>query len=192
MANMVAHSIALQNIAPDRTIENPEIGDRVTFLRTTEETNGEYLLLRIELAPGGGNGLHYHPAFTEEFHAVEGRLNVELEGRHLALEPGERALVPIGARHRFYSTSDEPIVFEVEIRPARRFEEGVRIGYGLARDGLVRPGGMPRSIWHAALLLQLADTYSADIPGWLIRLPVRVLAAIARRRGVERALAKYL
>ena len=189
---MVAHSIALQNIAPDRTIENPEIGDRVTFLRTTEETNGEYLLLRIKLAPGGGNGLHYHPAFTEEFRAVEGRLNVEVEGRHLALGPGETALVPIGAPHRFYSTSDAPILFEVEIRPAGRFEAGVRIGYGLARDGLVRPGGMPKSIWHAALLLQLAGTYPAGIPRWLIQLPLGLLAAIARRRGVERTLAKYL
>ena len=189
---MVANSITLENIAPDRTIENPEIGDRVTFLRTTEETNGEYLLLRIELAPRGGNGLHYHPTFTEEFHAVEGRLNVELEGRHLTLEPGETALVPIGARHRFYSTSDEPILFEVEIRPARQFEAGARIAYGLARDGLVRPGGMPKSIWHAALLLQFAGTYPAGIPSWLIRLPVGVLAAIARWRGEDRALAKYL
>ncbi len=189
---MVAHGIGLRNIAQDRVIENPEIGDRVTFLRTTEETNGEYLLLQIELAPRGGNSLHYHPTFTEEFHAVAGQLNVELEGRHLTLEPGERALVPIGARHRFYSTSDEPIVFEVEIRPARRFEEGARIGYGLARDGLVRPGGMPKSIWHAALLFQLGGTYPAGIPGWLIRPPLGLLAVIARWRGIDRDLAKYL
>ena len=189
---MVAHGIAPQTIAADRTIENPAIGDRVTFLKTTAETDGEYLLLRIELAPRGGNSLHYHPAFTEEFRAVEGRLNVELAGRQLTLEPGERALVPIGARHRFYSTSDEPILFEVEIRPAQRFEEGARIGYGLARDGLVRPGGMPKSIWHAALLLPLGGTYPAGIPRWLLQVSLGPLAAIARRRGVERALAKYL
>jgi len=189
---MVAHGIAPKTIAADRTIENPAIGDRVTFLKTTAETDGEYLLLRIELAPRGGNSLHYHPAFTEKFRAVEGRLNLELEGRQLALEPGERALVPIGARHRFYSTSDEPILFEVEVRPARRFEEAVRIGYGLARDGLVRPGGMPKSIWHAALLLPLGGTYPAGIPRWLLQVPLGLLAAIARRRGVERALAKYL
>jgi hypothetical protein len=148
--------------------------------------------MRSVVAPGGGLSLHYHPDFTEEFRAVEGRLNLELEGRQLVLEPGERALVPIGARHRWYSTSDAPIVFEVEVRPARRFEEGLRIAYGLARDGLVRPGGMPKSLWHAALLLQLAGTYPAGIPRWLLQVPLGLLATIARRRGVEHALAKYL
>jgi quercetin dioxygenase-like cupin family protein len=177
---MVAYDIAPQSIAADRVLEHPHIKDRVTFLKTSEETNGEYLLLRSEVAPGGGLGLHYHPDFTEEFRAVQGRLNVEVGGRRLALAPGERALVPIGARHRWYSTSDEPIVFEVEIRPARRFEAGLRVAYGLARDGLVQPDGMPKSIWHAALLLQLAGTYPAGVPRWLLQVPLGIVAAIAK------------
>ena len=35
----------------ERVIENPVIGDRVTFLKTAEETDGEYMLAKVELAP---------------------------------------------------------------------------------------------------------------------------------------------
>ena len=34
-----------QATIPARVVENPVIGDRVTFLQTTQETNGEYLLI---------------------------------------------------------------------------------------------------------------------------------------------------
>ena len=44
--------------------------------------------------------MHYHLIFTEAFELLEGRLNVDLDGRHLVLGPGEKALAPIKARHR--------------------------------------------------------------------------------------------
>jgi mannose-6-phosphate isomerase-like protein (cupin superfamily) len=129
----------------ERVIENPVIGDRVTFLKTAEETNGEYMLAKVELAPNGGNAMHYHLAFTEAFEVLEGRLNVDLDGRHLVLGPGEKALVPKRIPHRFYSTSDEPVTFTVEMRPARRMEDALRVAYGLARDGRPTPGRSPKT-----------------------------------------------
>jgi mannose-6-phosphate isomerase-like protein (cupin superfamily) len=119
----------------DRVIENPIIKDRVTFVKTTEETNGEYLLFKLEIAPQGGNVMHYHTTFTEKFEVVEGQLNVMLNGEHRVLEAGQSALVPMMAHHRFFSTSDKPVTAIVEIRPARQFEKSLRIAYGLARDG---------------------------------------------------------
>jgi hypothetical protein len=41
-----------------RTIENPIIKDRVTFIRTSNETHGEVTEILVELAPGGGNEPH--------------------------------------------------------------------------------------------------------------------------------------
>jgi hypothetical protein len=48
-----------------RTIENPITGERVTFLATAEETNGEYVRIRYE-TPAGAPGvvMHYHLAYT--------------------------------------------------------------------------------------------------------------------------------
>ena len=53
-----------------RVFENPVIGDRVTFLKSSEETNGAYTLLEIELIAKGGNALHYNRSFSETFTAV--------------------------------------------------------------------------------------------------------------------------
>jgi hypothetical protein len=35
----------------ERVIENPIIGDRVTFLKTAEETDGEYMLAKWSWPP---------------------------------------------------------------------------------------------------------------------------------------------
>ena len=43
----------------NRTYENPSIGDKITFIKTSEETNGEYTLIKVELKPGGSNSPHY-------------------------------------------------------------------------------------------------------------------------------------
>jgi hypothetical protein len=56
-----------------RTIENPVAGERVTFLATAEETNGEYVRIRNETSAGApGVVMHYHLAFTEAFEVLKG------------------------------------------------------------------------------------------------------------------------
>ena len=176
----------------ERVIENPVIGDRVTFLKTAEETDGEYMLAKVELAPHGGNAMHYHLTFTEAFEVLEGRLNVDLDGRHLVLGPGEKALVPIKSRHRFYSTSDEPVTFTVAMRPARRMEEALRVAYGLARDGKTNAKSVPRNVFELALLYELGESYLVGMPLLVQRAVFGVLAKVARWGGVEKSLEKYL
>ena len=129
-----------QAAIPGRVLENPVIGDRVTFLKTTQETNGEYLLEQVELAPHGGNAMHYHVAFTEAFEVLKGNLHVIVDGQERVLGAGDTAFVPVNAPHRFYSTSDERVVFTIEFRPARQMEKAIRIAYGLARDGKTTKG----------------------------------------------------
>jgi len=42
-------------------IENPVSGERITFLRTAADTNGEYLAIELELTPDGHvPGMHVH------------------------------------------------------------------------------------------------------------------------------------
>jgi mannose-6-phosphate isomerase-like protein (cupin superfamily) len=176
----------------DRVIENPVIGDRVTFLKTTEETGGEYLLAEIELAPHGGNAMHYHLTFTEAFEVLEGRLNVDVDGLTLVLGPGERAFVPKRIPHRFYSTSDEPAKFRAKIRPARRMEDALRIAYGLARDGKTNAKSVPKNVWQLALLFEMGEGYLAGAPLFLQRAVFGALAMVARWKGVDKSFQKYL
>lgn len=180
------------SLTQDRVIENPIIKDRITFLKTTEETNGEYLLLQLEVAPHGGNLMHYHTTFTEKFEVVEGQLDVMVNSEHKVLTAGQSALVPLMVHHRFFNTSDKPVTALLEIRPARQFEKSLRVAYGLARDGKTNGQSLPTSIWHLALLFQLGESYVPGLPLFIQRAIFGVLASFAKRLGKDKELEKYL
>ena len=58
---------------PGAVIENPVIGDRITFLRTTAETAGELLEFDIFARAGAqGPPEHIHPHSTERFEVLRG------------------------------------------------------------------------------------------------------------------------
>jgi quercetin dioxygenase-like cupin family protein len=174
--------------AADRRIYNPAQKDAVIFLETAEETNGAYSLLQMEVAPGGGNVLHYHKAFAEHFTVISGEFGVQVGKDVRVLRPGQSAVAPAGSRHRWYNTSQQTATVRVELRPASPgFERMLRITYGLARDGQVNQQGLPTNIWHMALLVEMSDTSPTGLFSAVAPL-LRALAKLARRRGIEREL----
>src|SRR3712207_641713 len=161
----VAHGTAT-NL--ERTIENPVTGERYTFLATAEEKNGELLKLKEEIPAGtSGAPLHYHLTFTEGFEVLEGGLDLRVGEDHLVLGSGESATVPLGTPHRFWNSSDEPAVFEAEIRPARKMEQSLRVMVGLARDGKTNDKGVPENLFELALLYELSESYIVGMPLFL-------------------------
>ncbi|MBD0383318.1 cupin domain-containing protein [Paenibacillus sedimenti] len=172
-----------------RTIENPLVQDRVTFITTGAESGGSFEYVEVELAPGGGVDLHYHLAFTEHFEAVHGVLHLELDGLFRELLPGQTVSAPPGSLHRFFNPGHEKIIFHVKIAPARRFEQMLRISYGLARDGKVRgKTGIPRNVLDLAVIFELGETYMKGIPIGLQKGIFGTLYRIAKWRGVEERL----
>ena len=170
-----------------RTIDNPVIKDRITFIKTSAETGGEYSEIVVELSPGGGNEPHYHTLFTESFTVVEGELGV-LDGKaEKTLGPGETASVAPGVVHCFFNRSDRVIKFKGEARPGHvGLEHFAQIAYGLARDGEVNKKGYPNRLPHIAVLMEMGDV---RIPGLLFKLLAPAFKVIAARaRGVEREL----
>jgi quercetin dioxygenase-like cupin family protein len=85
-----------------RTFVNPAINDTATFIKTSEETNGEYTLIEIDLGKSDGPPLHYHNAFSEKFQVQEGVLYVQVGKDKKVLNVGESVIVPAGIPHRFY------------------------------------------------------------------------------------------
>ena len=71
--------MSLKNFCMDnpRRIYNPVQKDYVTFIKTSAETNGEFTLVEVELAPQGGVGIHYHKTYSERFDCLEGELKVQ-------------------------------------------------------------------------------------------------------------------
>ncbi len=168
-----------------RVFHNPVIGDKVTLVKTTEETKGEYTLIEVEVVPGGGNALHTHDSYSEKFTVIEGRLSVNLYGTVHQVEAGESATVPVKAAHCFMNNTRKPVKFLVEFRPAQPgFEKAIAIGYGLAADGLVTKKSMPKNIIHAAILVVLSDTSPTGFVKLLIPI-FRVIALFSRKTEAE-------
>jgi mannose-6-phosphate isomerase-like protein (cupin superfamily) len=171
-----------------RRIENPVIGDVVTFLETSAETGGKRTLLEIGLAPGGGNTPHYHRTYDEIFRVLEGHLTVELDGTEHELSPGEEATAAAGSLHCFRNRGAERARFNVELRPGHEgLEKSLVVAYGLAVDGRTNGKAIPKNPLHTALVLDWSET---RLPGIykLVEAPLRLLARLARRRGVDREL----
>lgn len=159
-----------------RIFENPKIQDKVTVITSPAETNHEYMLLEVELKPKGGNDLHFHETFTEEFIPVAGTLGVQVGKETLDLLPGESSLVQKNVMHRFFNPTNETIKFHVKIVPAKEnFIQGLAIAYGLAADGHTNEKGMPKKLDHLALLIDLTETK--------LKGPMALIASFMTRRA---------
>ncbi len=171
-------------------IYNPVQRDTITFLETSAATEGERTLQEIELAPGGGNRLHYHTAFTERFEVLENTLHVQAGREVRILLPGESVSAPPYTPHRFFNPTPRPTRFLAEIRPGSvGMEQALQIVYGLASDGKTTKEGVPSNLYHLAVILSLSNSM---MPGLFALLtPVlRPLAARARALGIEQELIK--
>jgi quercetin dioxygenase-like cupin family protein len=155
------------------------IKDSVTFLRTSEETNGKMTEAEITLMPGGGNPLHYHKTYSETFKAIEGELGVRLgKNNTKILKPGESYSVAPMTAHCFFNPTEKEIKFNITLTPGHTgFENSLRIIYGLASDGLTDKNTVPKSLKHTAIIVCMSDM---NLPG-LLTLFFPVLKAIAKR-----------
>ena len=137
--------------------------------------------------------MHYHLAYTEAFEVLKGKLDmcVGTKENHLVLAEAESVFVPLNTAHRFWNSSPEPVVFEVEVRPARNFEKAVRATSGLAEDGRTNDKGVPKNILELALIYELSESYIVGMPLFLQKGIFGALARIARWRGYDPEFSKY-
>ncbi|HEY9197691.1 MAG TPA: cupin domain-containing protein [Mucilaginibacter sp.] len=172
----------------NRSIYNPIQKDSVTFIKTAKETNGEYTLVEVELAVGGGVGLHYHKTYSEKFSCLDGVVQVGLGKKIYSLVPGEQAVAQPNVNHLFRNRGGATCRFRVELRPASRgFEQSLQIGYGLASDGLTNKKGFPKDKLALAWLFDISES---NLPGWMsiFEFMLRIQARKARAKGVDKAL----
>jgi quercetin dioxygenase-like cupin family protein len=146
-----------------KVYENPVYGDKAVFLKTAEDTNGLCTLIEMQVAPGGGNQPHSHDDYAECFIVLEGELTLLVGKEYRKLKKGETLKVPARTVHCFKNRSKTPVKFLVEFTPGQPgFEKVLKIGYGLAKDGLTSSKGVPNKFSHFALLVVMS---SVKIPG---------------------------
>ena len=143
-----------------KTYHNPINGEYTKILESAAETEGEYTLLEVSLKPGGGNPIHYHKKFTEEFFAVKGTLGLWYKDKNIYLKPGESRLVPIGVAHRFFNDTNEDIIFRIILRKGQPgFENFIKSLFGLVNDSKTTAKQTPLNPFYAAVLLKWGYTH---------------------------------
>lgn len=176
-----------------RCIYNPVQKDYVTFVKTSEETNGQATVVEVELAAGGGVGIHYHKTYAEKFECLEGELKVQTGKTIQTLTAGQTATAHPPVPHRFFNDSGKTCKFRCELNPASRgFEQSLQVGYGLARDGQTNSKGFPKDRLALAWLFEISES---NLPGWMsiFEFILRRQAKKARAKGIDKALTeKYV
>lgn len=177
-------------MAEPRTYYNPVNSEYARILKSSKDTDGDYSLLEVSLSPGGGNPLHYHRKFTEEFIAVKGNLGLQYEKQIVYLQPGQQQLVPVGIHHRFFNDSAEEIIFRVILRPGQPgFENFLKAMFGLVNEGrTITKNQIPKNIYHIAVMHHWGDTYLINpFVVWLSPL-FNWLYRRAVKKGIEQRL----
>ena len=152
------------------TIDNPLTGERMTFLKTTAETNGRSFEFEFVAPPGWAVPEHIHPHQQERTQMVSGELSGRVAGEAFRLLPGEVRVVPSGVVHAWRNLSEEGEVrFSVEFSPALKMESGFETAWGLARDGKATKAGLPK---NPLQLVVFADEHKDEV--FLTRPPIPV------------------
>jgi quercetin dioxygenase-like cupin family protein len=156
------------------SIENPLTGERMTFLKTTADTNGQFLEFEFIAPPGWSVSEHIHPYQQERTQMISGVLSGRVAGEEVGLGAGEVRVVPAGVVHAWRNPSDqEEARFSVTFSPALKMESGFETAWGLARDGKATRAGVPK---NPLQLVVLASEHKDEV--YLPRPPIAVQKAL--------------
>jgi quercetin dioxygenase-like cupin family protein len=137
----------------NQVIENKTIGDKVKFLVTAADSNGELLRAELWVKPNGeGPPLHYHPVQAETFNIIKGEMNLICDGAKMVLKTGESFTVPPNTPHKFWNGSNAEAVAIVDLVPALKTEYFIETMYALDMKGKTNKAGLPNMLQFSAML----------------------------------------
>jgi quercetin dioxygenase-like cupin family protein len=170
-----------------QVIDNPISGERITFVKTAADTNGELLAVDLELSRDGQvPGAHVHPFQEERFEIVDGTMRFRKGLKAITARAGDRVVVPPGMVHRFENAGNTTAHVRVEVRPALRMEELFEVTVALAREGHTNKRGMPHPLALAVFMQEFeAEVRAPFVPTPAVRAATAPLRWLAWRRGLD-------
>lgn len=176
------------------TLEHPVTGERLAFLKTVRDTDGE--LLQVDFFMKGGGFVaaeHVHAYQEERFEVLSGSVRFRVRGQERDVGAGETMVVPTGTPHVWWNPSEEEAHLIVELRPALRTETFFETFFGLAKDGKVNPrSGLPNLFQLALLAREYEDEiYLARPPLFVQRVLFGLLASIGKLLGYKARYPEY-
>jgi quercetin dioxygenase-like cupin family protein len=172
-------------ISKGQTLVNPVTGERMTFLRTAAETDGEHVLIELRAEPQASvAAAHLHPAQLETFDVVKGTLGAKVAGEEIVAHAGDVLVVEPGQAHKWWNAGERELVFLCEVRPALQFESLIETMFSLAAAGKTNKKGMPNPLWLAVIAQAHFDTVRLPFPpAFLQRVGLALGAPLGRLAG---------
>jgi quercetin dioxygenase-like cupin family protein len=175
-----------------QTLYNHVTKEKFTWLETSRDTNGKFLSLDCEVAPGGKVAVrHIHPRQDETFEIKEGVLRLEINGDTKLYQKGEKVIVPKGQPHWWCNDSATATLdIEVTFTPALKTEIFFEQFFGLANDGKTNADGSPTFMQVMAMCNEY-EIYIAGPPIAIQKVLGYLLGGIARLLGKRKFYPEY-
>ncbi len=170
---------------------NPLTGEKAMIV----EKSDAGLVVDFAVEAGGfvPGGEHRHDHCAEHFEVQAGQIVFDLDGEVRTLAAGEQVTVAPGTWHRWWNDGEGEVRARVRIEPALRFEEAILVFWGLCADGHTNAEGRPSPLLGALVGTRFRrEIRYRQPPDRVQRLMFPALAALARRRGLERTIDRYL
>ena len=168
-------------------IFNPRTGQRMIFLQTGKETNGELLRNESYNPPAGdAEPEHTHPFQQSGAEVISGSLRFRVGSEERSLKAGESITIPANTPHFFWNDGDEEAHFIGWFRPALKIDRFFESFFGLAQDGKLDEKGLPPMLQLAVMVPHFADEIRLTSPPWAMQRAIfGALAPIARLLGYQ-------
>jgi mannose-6-phosphate isomerase-like protein (cupin superfamily) len=173
---------------------NPLSGEKALIVESAQESGGERIVVDFAVEEGGfvPGGEHVHDHCAEHFEVRAGQITFVVDGDERVLTAGEQATVARGTWHRWWNSGEGEVQIRVRVEPALHFEEAILAFWGLCADGHANAEGRPSPLLGALV----ATRYRRELryrqpPDVIQRIAFPALAAVARRRGLDRTLERY-
>jgi quercetin dioxygenase-like cupin family protein len=173
---------------PGDVIEHPSFGAQVTFLETSEQTNGDLLRVEVVLPPGFSMPEHVHPGQEERHEILSGTLRARVGGQERDYKVGQRVVGPPAVPHAWSNPSDdEELRIVSEHRPVGHMEHMLEAGSAIARDFEGDKKGALKHLLRAAVLLDeiKEDFYFTGTPMRALMSGFVALAPVGRMLGYD-------
>jgi quercetin dioxygenase-like cupin family protein len=167
-------------------IENPVTGERVRFVETGAETDGERLVLEFRVRPGGFVAAeHVHPQQDERFEVLSGTMRYRIDGVEDSAGVGAVVYAPRGTPHIWWNGGEDELRMLVSYEPALQTQAFFESFFSLALQGRTDPRtGMPNPLQTAVVAREFAaEIRLARPPQAVQKLALGVLAALGRLLG---------
>ena len=92
------------------------------FKTSSQETDGNLLMIEHTNLQGGGPPVHFHHAQEEWFYVIEGEVSFQVGEKRLRLKAGDSVLAPRKVPHGFCPAGERPARMLIAFTPAGKME----------------------------------------------------------------------